>query len=73
MHVKNGTFLEKLYKEHDLILAIDMKQEVQEASHLNENHCLSVAKLTVMLVMLGMTKHFSKNENFFINFITNCF
>ena len=46
MHLKNGTFLAKLYKEHDLILVIDMKQEVQEAT-LMQNivyyiHALSV-------------------------------
>ena len=38
-------FLEKLYKEHDLILVIDMKQEVQEASHLNAKHCLFICTL----------------------------
>ena len=45
MHLKKWHFLEKLYKEHDLILVIDIKQEVQEASHLNAKHCLFICTL----------------------------
>ena len=37
-------FLGKLYKEHDLILVIDMKQR-GAGSHLNAKHCLFICTL----------------------------
>ena len=56
MHLKNGTFLAKLYKEHDLILVIDMKKEVQEAT-LMQNIVYSYTRLISLLLFMIKAMH----------------
>ena len=49
-------FLAKLYKEHDLILVIDMKQEVQEAT-LMQNIVYSYTRSISLLLFMIKAMH----------------